>query len=727
MNVLIVDDSRSVRFFLSKFLHAKNYSPIEASSGEQALELFTKNKIDLVIMDIEMPGIDGYETTRRIRNIAGNKWLPILFLTGKKGDDFYQQGFEAGGDAFLNKPFQSTQLEMQIHAMNRLVEMRDQILFREQRLQSILETAAEGIITVDDNNLISSCNLAVKNMFLYKPEELIAQSYAKLIVVEKEESIETYDIAALSNKYTETKETTERLELIGKRSDNSQFPIEVAITSLQLNSETFYTVIIRDISYRKAYENKILHQANYDELTNLPNRIMFHDQLKINIHRAKRQKNKVAVMFIDLDRFKQINDTLGHTAGDILLMETAKRLKNCVRDVDIVARLGGDEFTIILPDLKDEWGAWGPEKVASRILESISQPYFLSKNSESHVTGSVGIAIYPDDGDNEELLLRNADTAMYRAKSSGKNAYSFYTSAMTIEAEQHAKLEHHLRDALKDDCFTMVYQPQVCSKTGLLLSVEALLRWLHPEDGLVTPDKFIPLAEEIHLISDIGDWVLNEACAQLADWQLQGMPRIQMSVNVSVDQLNNDKFAQRVQEIIEYHQIEPKYLELEITESGVMNDPKHSMKVLNDLRQLGINLAIDDFGTGYSSMSYLKRLPINKLKIDRTFIKDIETDPNDVAIVRAVIALAKSLKLRVNAEGVETIEQKEFLIKEECDELQGFLFGKPLSPTDLTRYLKEPLDLNQDSLFCQQCYSSGQTLRPRCESDKINWHINNEA
>ncbi len=431
--------------------------------------------------------------------------------------------------------------------------------------------------------------------------------------------------------------------------------------------------------------NRLNHMSNHDPLTGLPNRIQLNDRLSQALKRSGRNREKVAVLFLDLDRFKLINDTLGHGNGDILLQQVAKRLTTCMRDGDTVARLGGDEFIVLLPEVHEVHDA---AKVAQRIIEALAQPYELDGH-ELVVTTSIGISVYPADGDNIETLVKNADTAMYRAKEQGKSIYRFYSSAMNSAALERLTLENSLRKALKREEMIVYYQPIIDLYTGDIIGMEALVRWQHPELGLVSPDKFIPLSEETGLIIPLGEWVLHSACAQNKAWQNAGFPPMYVSVNLSARQFQQRDLSEMVARALKASGLSPRYLQLEITESVAMYDEGQIINKLTNLKNLGVGIAVDDFGTGYSSLGSLKRFPINTVKIDKSFIHNIPADRFDSAITTTIINMAESLWLNVIAEGVESEEQLAFLLERGCNAMQGYLFCKPLPAKDFQSMLSQ--------------------------------------
>jgi diguanylate cyclase (GGDEF)-like protein len=432
--------------------------------------------------------------------------------------------------------------------------------------------------------------------------------------------------------------------------------------------------VINDVTALIRYQEQLEYQANYDSLTRLPNRNLLRDRLQHALVVAQRHHNGVAVVFIDLDGFKNVNDSLGHSVGDRLLAVVADRLARCARATDTVARHGGDEFVVVLTDTADEQSliAW-----MERVRATISEPVWLD-GTELYVGCSMGASLFPQDGDDAETLMKKADLAMYRAKDMGRNTFQFYQPEMNASAGARMNLERRLRRALRDNEFLLHYQPQVDISSGQIVGMEALVRWRDPEVGLVPPSSFIPVAEESGLIGPLSEWVLREACRQNKAWQDEGLPHARVSVNLSARQFQQRNIAKLVKQVLAETGLEPRYLELELTESTIMRNAEEAVTMLNELHALGIGLAIDDFGTGYSSLSYLKRFPVDRLKIDRSFVSDIGISNDDETITSAIIALAHSLKMQVIAEGVETSAQLDFLKERACDEMQGYYFAKPL-------------------------------------------------
>jgi diguanylate cyclase (GGDEF)-like protein/PAS domain S-box-containing protein len=557
-------------------------------------------------------------------------------------------------------------------------------MLAEQELRlyaNIFEHSSEGILVTDRDNRVVAVNPAFTRLTGYVLDDIRGQN--PRVLGSSRTPRETFQAM-----WTALNETGFwQGELWDRRKDGNVFPKWVAISVIrdEAGKILHHIANFTDISERKANEERIHRLAHHDALTGLFNRFSLQERLEQALLSANRENRQIAVMFIDMDRFKIINDTLGHHVGDALLIEVARRLQGSVRESDIVARFGGDEFVVVLTGI--EAGMTAGAAIAGKIVQLLGEPY-RTGDHELHSSPSIGISIYPDDGDSAELLMKNADTAMYHAKAEGRNNYQFFTAAMNEAASRRLRMEGDLRTALSEGQFELHYQPQMRTTDTRLSGLEALVRWRHPEQGLVPPMDFIPLAEETGQIEELGIWVLDEACRQMAAWREQGIGPVRVAVNISARQLNSPMLVAQVRDALARHRIAADELELEVTESAAMNDPEHAIRQLNELRQLGLRLAIDDFGTGYSSLSYLKRLPIQILKLDRGFVRDIETDENDAAISAATIALAHVLGLQVVAEGVETEAQRTFLARHGCDFLQGYLFSKPLPAAEATAFVR---------------------------------------
>jgi len=477
-------------------------------------------------------------------------------------------------------------------------------------------------------------------------------------------------------------------EIYNKKKNGEQYLQEISISPIKDEQGNVhnYLSISEDITLRKEQEEHIHHLAHHDTLTGLYNRFSLEHRLEQSLALAMRNDHQLAVLFLDLDRFKAINDTLGHKAGDELLIQVANRLRGiCQRKSDVIARIGGDEFVIILSEINSPSFA---ALTAKAIVEILSVPY-LFENEEMLTTPSIGIAVFPSDGDDCESILKKADDAMYHVKKTGRGNYEFYTEEINKHVQERIVLEKDLKIAIKEDNLELYYQPQILSSDNSLCCVEALLRWNHPEMGFISPETFVSIAEETSLINELGLWVINTAFKQLANWQKKGFGHIRMAINISAKQLESDSLLENVREHLQKYNIAPSMIEFEVTESTAMNDPFKAIKKLEQLRELGIELSIDDFGTGYSSLSYLKMLPVQSLKLDKSFVMNIESDVNNKAISLAAISLGHDLGFKVVAEGVETEQQEAFLKANGCDLLQGYYFSKPQNSANIEKFFNE--------------------------------------
>ena len=559
-------------------------------------------------------------------------------------------------------------------------ELEKNLLLRNQAIE-----AARNGITITDarqpGNPMVYANPAFEQITGYNIAEALGRNLSFLQGEDREQP----GLDAIKSAMRQRK--TGHAVIRNYRKDGSLFWNEMAIAPVKnpAGEVTHFVGIMDDITDFKAYQEQLEYQANYDELTGLINRNLLSDRFKQAISAAQRDQKEVGVFFMDLDNFKVINDTLGHSTGDELLKVIAERLLNCARAGDTVARYGGDEFVLVFPDIARMEGA---ALIAERIIAEISQPLQL-KGHNLQGTVSIGISFYPQDGPNKETLLQHADAAMYHAKDKGRNTFCFYTEALNQRLQQRLTMEEDLHQALKEEQFIVYYQPKIDLRTGKISGVEALLRWNHPEKGMIHPDQFIPLAEDTGLILPIGEWVLYTACSQTKAWQDIGLSGITISINVSPKQLHWSPFNKTISNVLAQSGLEARYLDLEVTEGAVMQEPDKMVVTLSRLKEIGVQISMDDFGTGYSSLSYLKRFPFDNLKIDKAFINDIPADEGDVTLVLTIIAMAHNFKLKVIAEGVETQAQMDFLTQKNCDEIQGYLFSRPLPAKEMEQLLRE--------------------------------------
>lgn len=676
--ILLVDDVPENIHVLAAALKADHRIKI-AVNGPAALDLAQRSdRPELILLDVMMPGMNGIEVMRELRSRPATKDIPVIFVSADSSEQSQVAGLDLGADDYLTKPVVVPVLMARVRNI-----LQRKCAEAQLRLAAhVFDHSGEAIMITDRNNRILQVNPAFIRLTGYTTNEVRGKK--PNILASGKTTPDEY--RAMWHSINET--GFWQGEIWDRHKDGCVYPKLLTISVVRSVSGLvdYYIASFADISAQKATEEKIRHIAHHDPLTDLPNRLYLQISLKQTMLLVRRKEEEAAVMFIDLDRFKVINDSLGHQVGDGLLIEVAHRLKDSVRDSDLVARLGGDEFVIVLTDKN---AAHASAHVADKILTALSKPY-LVKGINLRTTPSIGISLYPHDGETIELLMKNADTAMYHAKAVGRNNYQFFRAEMKHLTNDRLLLEHSLHEALEKGQFYLHYQPQVKPENEHVIGLEVLLRWEHPVLGNVPPDQFIPVAEEIGLIGRLGEWVLNTACAQLRDWRDQGFKDVRIAVNLSVQQLRQAHLVERVASVLRANELAGGDLELEITESAAMLNPEVAIEMFNALRHIGVELAIDDFGTGYSSLSYLKLLPIQRLKLDRAFVKDIETDPNDAAICSATIALAHALGIEVVAEGVETEAQRDYLLHRDADIMQGFLFARPMPAEAVPVFLNSP-------------------------------------
>lgn len=553
-------------------------------------------------------------------------------------------------------------------------------------LNAILQNLHDGIAASDTKSGTVLLNLALQKMVGLTKQEISKQKWrerigfynpnSKVALLGEEEPLNT----VLDG------ESIHGRELILKTKHGQEFHVMIDGQPIisEDNKIIGAVVAIHDITDHKRMENQLMVQATHDMLTGLPNRLLLIDRIQQAINMARRDQTLLSVLYLDIDRFKLINDTFGHAAGDDLLILVGERLKNCARSSDTVARLGGDEFVVLLSTLENDEGAI---TIAHKILMEVAKPFTIA-NHKAHITISIGVSDFPKNGEDPDTLLKNADTAMYRVKAHGRNNVRFFSEDMNERTIKRLELEQYLYEALEKQEFILHYQPIIDLKSGSIVGCEALLRWQHPTLGLLQPAEFLPIAEETGVIVTIGEWVLNTACTQNKQWQNEGLPLIRMSINVSAQQFNELGFLETVRQALEKSQLEPKYVELELTENTILKKPEETLVILEALKKIGVSIALDDFGIGYSSLGYLSRLPVHKLKIDKSFVHNISRRKENAAIVLAIINMASSMKLKVTAEGAETESELTFLRFNRCDEVQGFYFSRPLKVEEMSELLR---------------------------------------
>ncbi|HRY16809.1 MAG TPA: EAL domain-containing protein [Candidatus Competibacteraceae bacterium] len=691
--ILVVDDDLATRILVSESLEQAGFYIEQAEDGRQALMIYERNNIDLVTLDVVMPELDGFATCVELRRRPEGAQVPILMMTGLDDYESINQAFKAGATDFITKPINFILLEYRVRYLLRASADVASLHESERRLTTAQRIARLGYWDWSQSQNFLRLSREVCEMLGLDPQAPEVPFRVILNHVhEKDRNILDQWIEEIWQG-GKSRAISHRLIDANGNIRYVQQQVEAVLDAFGNPSHLYGT--LQDITELRRAEERIWQLAFTDSLTRLPNRELFKDRLDTALKLAKRRNSQLALLFLDLDNFKRINDTLGHGVGDLLLQATAERLKLSVRANDSVsrneaeeqdesiARLGGDEFTVLLPDIQHSADA---AIVAERIQASLSQPLTLSGH-EVFITPSIGIAVFPQDGEDPDTLIKNADLAMYFAKHQGRNLYQFYDATLNEAAHKRLTMENQLRKAIERNELSLYYQPQLDLPSGRICGVEALARWTNDVLGTVPPLEFIPLAEETGLIIPIGEWVLRTACQQAKAWQVTGIGVARMAVNISALQFVQPRFTEWVMQILEETGLEPMMLELEITESLLMKDPEGASHTLQTLKNLGVQLAIDDFGTGYSNLSRLKQLPLDRLKIDEVFVREINLQPSNAAIATAVIAMAESMGLQVIAEGVENEAQLHFLKAKHCNEIQGYYLSWPLPAAEITAML----------------------------------------
>jgi diguanylate cyclase (GGDEF)-like protein/PAS domain S-box-containing protein len=682
---MIIDDDLTMRLLLRQALEQHGFRVEEADGGAIALEALSHVQPDIILLDVDMPDMDGYAVCSQLRQIGGFEHTPVVMVTGYEDVDSVNRAYEVGATDFVSKPINWTIFGHRMRYILRSAQAFTALKTSEARSNALLRAIPDMIFRQDGKGRYIDFQGGQQHMAVMSPKDFIGKTMEEVLPGE---------IAAPALQHL-------RRVLSSGSGQRFEYQLEIEGTThyfearMAASGENEVISLVRDITDQKLYEDQIQQLAFYDNLTDLPNRRLFFEHLEHEIRQCERSDSVVAILFLDLDRFKLINDTLGHSVGDTVLVEVGRRLSDCVRSADAiarpgheeslasVARLGGDEFTMLIGGIRD---ARESEPVARRILEALSVPITI-RGRDLYITPSIGIATYPVDGEDAETLLKNADAAMYKAKEEGRNCIRFYSNSINDRALARFTLEADLRTTLENNGLEVHYQPQVDLHTGIATGMEALVRWNHPQRGYISPSDFIPVAEEAGLIDKLSEWVMRTACAQARAWSRQGAGEVRMAVNLSARQFYAGDLASVVADVLASTGCESRLLEVELTESMVMKDPKITLAALEALKEMGVSIAVDDFGTGYSSLAYLKKYPLDVLKIDRSFVRDIATDPDDAAIAKAIIAMAKSLGMTVIGEGVETSQQLAFLRESGCDQVQGYLLARPDSASEVEKFL----------------------------------------
>jgi len=685
--LLLVEDNPGDARLLREMFNdqgSENFELTHVKSIGDAEKHLLDHAVDIIVLDLGLPDAQGVSAVRRTHAAAPH--IPLVVLTGLDDEVMAAQALQEGAQDYLIKG--EIDARSLLRSLRYAVERKnaEEALFVEkERALVTLNSIGDAVICTDISGNITYLNLVAEKMTGWPLQEAAGRPMAEVFRILDATSRETIpnpmEMAVGENR---TAHLPPNCVLL--RRDGSEIPIEDSVSPIhdREGQVTGAVIVFSDVSAARAMTLQMAHSAQHDFLTGLPNRMLFNDRVSQAIILAPRHAKKVAVLFLDLDGFKHINDSLGHAIGDKLLQSIASRLVHCVRGTDTVSRQGGDEFVVLLSEVEHPEDA---AITARRMLQTVAEPHSIDPH-DLHVTVSIGLSVFPDDGQDAETLIKNADTAMYQAKENGRQSYQFFKPAMNVRAVERQSIEESLRRALEREEFALHYQPKVNLRTGEITGAEALIRWTHPTRGSVSPAQFIPVAEDCGLIVPIGNWVLREACKQARAWLDAGLSLGTMAVNISAMEFRHDNFLESVFAILGETGLDPKSLELELTESVLMKRAESAAAVLQTLKARGVQVAVDDFGTGYSSLSYLRKFPIDALKIDQSFVREITIVPDDTSIVTAIISMARSLKLRVVAEGVEKLEELEFLQAHQCEEAQGYYFSRPVLPEQFAKLLK---------------------------------------
>jgi diguanylate cyclase (GGDEF)-like protein/PAS domain S-box-containing protein len=695
-SILLVDDKQANLTALESLLEDFEVELVSAFSGPEALSILLNKDFALVLLDVQMPGMDGFEVAELMRSRKRTANIPIIFVTAIDNSQQHMfKGYESGAVDFLSKPIEPLVLRSKVNIFLQLdfqKQMLESSLLEVQQLKTsnelLLQSVGEGITGINEEGVFTFLNPAAENMLGLSARTLIGKHVNDFV-------------ASLQPDYNGFDWQRTRLyrQCCGnKKAYKSEATVKLKhrITTIEYNATPIVALdggfsgvvlVFQDITERHEMENKLNFMAQYDALTGLGNRNLFADSLRRAMERTDTTLTPFSLLFIDLDRFKQVNDTLGHDVGDMLLKDVTARLRDCAREQDTICRLGGDEFTIMLEGSNIKRAA---QRVAEKVIYALSSVFEIDGH-DVFIGASIGIVIYPESADNVSELIKNADISMYQAKHLGRNRFQFFCPSLKQEVEEALSLELNLRQALTNGEFELFYQPKLSLPEHRIVGLEALIRWRTAEGEFISPGDFIPLAEETGLIKPIGEWVLEQACADAKAWDdiFNLGQDFSIGVNFSVKQLNDGQVIDVLKRILHMTQVSPALIELEITESVVMENTAQMVELLKEIHEMGLLIALDDFGTGYSSMNYLTQLPLHVLKIDRSFVDGIGKGSQQRAIVNAIISLAESLSLKVVAEGVETVEQLEFLTQRNCSFVQGFYFSRPLPREEVEVLLRQ--------------------------------------
>ena len=692
--VLLVEDNAGDARLLREMFNeqgSQDTNLIHVTCIGDAEKHLAARTVDIVLLDLGLPDAQGLEALRRVRAAAPR--VPLVVLTGSDDESLAAQAMQEGAQDYLVKGqivSTASQIETRelLRALRYAIErkvMEEALFVEKERAQVTLNSIGDAVACTDIAGNLTFLNVVAEKLTGWSWQEAAGRQMTDVFRILDTRNHETIpDPMEKAVRRDQTVHLPSNCILV--RRDGFEIPIEDSVAPIhdREGQATGAVIVFRDVSVARAMALQMTYSAEHDFLTGLPNRMLLNDRISQAIALAARHTKRVAVLFLDLDGFKHINDSLGHPIGDKLLQSIARRLVDCVRASDTVSRQGGDEFVVLLSEVEQSDDA---AITARRMLQAVAEAHSVDPH-DLHITTSIGVSIYPDDSLDAETLIKSADTAMYQAKENGRQSCQFFKPAMNIRAVERQSIEEGLRRALERQEFVLHYQPKVDLRTGTITGVEALLRWTHPTRGPVTPLQFIPVAEDCGLILPIGAWVLREACTQARAWVDAGLPATTVAVNVSAREFRHENFLNGLFATLNETGLDPRLLELELTESVLMNHVESSAFILQALREKGVQIAVDDFGTGYSSLSYLRKFPVDALKIDQSFVRQISAVGDDTPIVTAVICMARSLKLRVVAEGVETLEELAFLRDQQCDEAQGYYLSWPVLPQQLASLLR---------------------------------------
>ncbi|WP_321369205.1 EAL domain-containing protein [uncultured Desulfuromusa sp.] len=696
--ILIVDDQLSLLLSLQALLRINGYQVELARTGSEAITKLQDNKYELLLLDLQMPGIDGLEVLEFVREAKLD--LETIVVSGDTSFPSIKESMRLGAYDFIRKPYNPEELLETVrrgvehyHRERESLTASQSLSESEQFHRYIVNSSPDFIYMLDTEGVFTYVNDMVEDLLGYKRNELLGKHFSSIIhphnAAECHHFFREQRAGDRATRSAEMRLLVNQSSDLVKSFDNYELIIELNATGVYENDDTGKRVFIgtlgsaRDISARKRSEEHISFQAYHDLLTQLPNRILFDDRLNQALAHARRNRQKFAILFMDLDRFKLINDTLGHAMGDLVLQRVSERILDYLRAEDTLARFGGDEFCLLLPDIPHKESV---ASVAEKILKAVRQPFSIN-NHELYLSMCVGIAIYPAAGETGETLLRSADMAMYHVKENGKDGYCFYSDSMKSDSH-FLTPEHDLSSAIEKRQFQVFFQPKVDPGNHEIVGMEALLRWQHPERGLLYPEDFLAAAESSKLMVTLGIWVLRTVCEEMVRWQQQGIPPVKVSLNVSLIQLKEDDFAEHFIQILQEFNLSSALFTIEITERGLNNGETEVVKQLRILRDFGVSVTIDDFGRGHSSLSYLQNLPVNTLKIDRSFVREIEENPDRTCIADGIAMMAKGLKLNVVGSGVENLFQLDYLRNLGCHEVQGYLYSAAISAQEAMALLQ---------------------------------------